>query len=249
MQGWIKLHRQIREHWVWSRADYAKAFMDILMLVNHARATVMIKGDLYTVNPGESVRSIETWAKELGNGWTRQRVRTLFSLLEKSGIINQVTDTKTTRLSICNWETYQHGQPAANQQINQRLTKDQPAANQRLTTNKNDNNYKNENTEENLFDEPITQQQDSQLTERTEPVTMTIRDLTMMAKVRTSYARIEEVETMIKSMQIKYGTERLASVINKIRGTFDGCPELVEYLEDKLNDMPEDADDLGEELL
>lgn len=65
-------------------------------------------------------------------------MRTFLRHLENDGMINQQTNNKTTKLSICNYESYQNKQPADQQQTNQRLTSAQPALNQRLTTNNNE---------------------------------------------------------------------------------------------------------------
>ena len=66
MKGWIKIHREIQDHWLWNeRREYsrAEAWIDILLTVNHTESKVMIKGHLYTVARGESVNSLETWGK------------------------------------------------------------------------------------------------------------------------------------------------------------------------------------------
>ena len=35
-QGWISLHRKIRDHWVWKDPIKLKWWIDILMEVNHS---------------------------------------------------------------------------------------------------------------------------------------------------------------------------------------------------------------------
>jgi len=66
MEGWISLHRQIQDHWLWQeRRIYSKAeaWIDILLNVNHSDAKVIIKHTVYNVKRGESIRSLDSWGK------------------------------------------------------------------------------------------------------------------------------------------------------------------------------------------
>lgn len=136
MEGWISIHRKVRDSWIWQNSEYAKAFMDILMLVNYEENEVFVKGEIYTVRRGESVRSISTWATEFGKWWTRQKVRTFFSLLEKEEILTSETDNKTTRITVCNYDTYQTRQTAGQPAPNQHPTSTQPQSNKDNKDNK-----------------------------------------------------------------------------------------------------------------
>lgn len=135
MNGWISLHRKIRQSWIWQKPEYAQAFMDVLMLVNHAPAQVLVNGKVIFLSRGQSCRSIESWVNEFGGSWTRQKCRTFFSLLEGSLIINQSTTSRTTILTVCNYSTYQNPQPT----LEKNLTNPQPTDNQSITTNNKDN--------------------------------------------------------------------------------------------------------------
>jgi len=134
MSGWIKLHRKIRTHWVYDNPEYLKAWITILLEVNHADTKTLIGGFLLECRRGEKLYSMETWARTFGKGWTRQKVRTFFSLLQKEKMINHFSEYKTTRLTVCNYDTYQIQQPADNQQNNHEITSKQPADNQQITT-------------------------------------------------------------------------------------------------------------------
>lgn len=140
MEGWIKLHRQIRQHWVFKDADYFKAWITILTEVNHQSTKVLIEGELIECNRGQSINSLSTWVSILGDGWTIQRLRTFFKLLEKDNMINTEGLRKTTRLTVCNYDSYQSEQQADNKEV----TNSQQTTNTQLTTNKNEKNEKNE---------------------------------------------------------------------------------------------------------
>lgn len=147
MEGWIKLHRQIRKHWVFKNADYFKAWVTIISEVNHQSSKVLIDGELIDCKRGQSVNSLSTWVRVLGDDWTIQKLRTFIKLLEKDKMIKTEGLRKTTRLTVCNYDSYQSEQQADNKQT----TDSQQAANTQLTTNKNEKNENNEKNEEEIY--------------------------------------------------------------------------------------------------
>ena len=141
MSGWIKLHRQIRSHWVFKNANYFKAWVVIISEVNHKSTKVVIEGELIECKRGQSINSLATWVNILGDDWTIQKLRTFLKLLEKDEMINTEGLRKTTRLTVCNYESYQSEQQGDNKQTTNR----QQADNKEITTNKNVKNEKNVN--------------------------------------------------------------------------------------------------------
>lgn len=105
MSGWIKVHRQLQDHWVWSKPEYLKWWLDILMSANIEPKKVLIKGQLLEVNRGEVIYSYETWA----NRWkiNKSKVLRFLKMLEKDSMILLKSETVTTRLTICKYDTYQ----------------------------------------------------------------------------------------------------------------------------------------------
>ena len=139
MNGWIKLHRQIRNHWVFKNANYFKAWVVIISEVNHQTSKVLIEGELIECKRGQSINSLATWVSILGDDWTIQKLRTFLKLLEKDEMINTEGLRKTTRLTVCNYDSYQSEQQADNKQT----TNSQQGDNKEITTNKNEKNKKN----------------------------------------------------------------------------------------------------------
>jgi hypothetical protein len=162
MEGWIKIHRQLKTHWVFKDAEYLKAWITILMDVNHKENIVCIHGELIECGRGQSINSLNTWSELFGSNWSVQRVRTFFKLLEKSEMINTQGLRKTTRITVCNYEAYQSEQQTNNRQV----THKQQATNTQLTTNKNEKNEKNEkNVQSEIVDaRGLTQKQTAFLT-------------------------------------------------------------------------------------
>ena len=108
MSGWIKIHRCITEHWLYSeKRTYSKleAWYDILLNVNYTDNKVIIKGKLYEVKRGESILSYESWGKRWN--WDKSKVRRFFYLLQNDSMIVVKCDNTTTHLSVCKYESYQ----------------------------------------------------------------------------------------------------------------------------------------------
>lgn len=108
MSGWIKIHRSICEHWLYNeKRVYSKleAWYDLIMNVNFYDSKVMIKGKLYEVKRGQSIMSLESWGKRWQ--WDKSKVRRFFSMLQKDSMIVLKSDTITTQLTICNYDSYQ----------------------------------------------------------------------------------------------------------------------------------------------
>ena len=132
MAGWIRLNRDITMHWVYADAEKFKAWCTMIMLVNYQDNTQLIDGELIQCKRGQSLFSIATWVKKFGGKWTPQRVKTFFSLLEKDNMIAKEGLRKTTRLTVCKYESYQSEQPADKQE----KTKRKLRGKQEITTTK-----------------------------------------------------------------------------------------------------------------
>lgn len=134
MDGWIKLHRSILKHWIFANADYFRAWITILLTVNHEEAKILIHGELIICGRGQSLLSLNNWAKLFGRKWTVQKVRTFFELLKNDSMINTEGLRKTTRLTVCNYDNYQDMQQTNN---TQKTRKQQTDNTQTTTNNKN----------------------------------------------------------------------------------------------------------------
>lgn len=105
MSSWIKLFRDINKHWIWQNSDYLKWWLDILLEVNHAPAKVVIKNKIYDCNRGEKLYSLDTWAYRWGTN--KSKARRFLQLLQNDNMIVLKSETQTTRLIVCKYETYQ----------------------------------------------------------------------------------------------------------------------------------------------
>lgn len=108
MSGWVKIHRSITDHWLYTeKRVYSKleAWYDILLTVNYVDNKKVIKGRLYEVKRGESTLSFDSWGKRWN--WDKSKVRRFFSLLQKDEMITLKCDNTTTHLTVCKYESYQ----------------------------------------------------------------------------------------------------------------------------------------------
>jgi len=131
MSGWIKLHRQILE-WEWySDNNCFRLFLHLLLKANHKERR--FKG--MELEIGTIVTSRDLLARE--TGLTGQQIRTALNKIILTNEITSVSSPQGTIIQIVNYEKYQI---ATNE-----ITNEQPTSNQRITTNNNVKNNK-ENT-------------------------------------------------------------------------------------------------------
>jgi hypothetical protein len=142
MKGYISLHRQVQEHWLWKekrKLSRFEAWTDILLNVNHTEARIIIKNTIYNVGRGESVMSLKNWADRWN--WTRSSVKRFLSLLENDEMIQMKSDTNTTHLTICKYDSYQSTRNSNETKASTKRT----SSEHQVNTNNNDNNDNNEN--------------------------------------------------------------------------------------------------------
>lgn len=105
MSGWIKIHRDIKSHWIWNNSEYLKWWMDILLEANYSPGKVVIKGTIYECERGEKLYSLDTWASRWNTN--KSKVRRFLNMLQNDSMIVLKNETQTTRLTICNYDDYQ----------------------------------------------------------------------------------------------------------------------------------------------
>ena len=134
MDGWIKLQRAIKEHWIWKDPVKLKWWIDILISVNHAPTKVNIGNQLFECGRGQSIQSLSNWANQWGV--SKDKARNFLVLLEKDGMITHESVGKSTRITVCKYDIYQ-GDLHDSQTIVQRSYNDDTTQSH---PNKNDKN-------------------------------------------------------------------------------------------------------------
>jgi len=104
MSGWIRIHRQINEHWLWDDPRKLKWWIDILLEVNFKKNKVNLGYNLIECKRGQSIKSLKSWADRWGI--SKDSARHFLHLLEKDQMITLENLKFTTRLTVCNYDKY-----------------------------------------------------------------------------------------------------------------------------------------------
>lgn len=105
MSGWIKIHRDIEKHWIYTDNNKFKWWVDLLLHTNFEDKKVLIGSQVIDCKRGQCVMSLKNWADRWGV--SKDTARNFLNLLEKEGMILHENLTKTTRITICKFDTYQ----------------------------------------------------------------------------------------------------------------------------------------------
>ena len=107
MHGYIKLHRQIIDHWLWSDKPYSngQAWMDLVMLANHKLKKIHLKGSLITVQRGQLAWSMVALGARWG--WNDKRVARFLKLLESDEQVSRSSGRITSVITITNYDQFQ----------------------------------------------------------------------------------------------------------------------------------------------
>jgi DNA-binding transcriptional regulator YhcF (GntR family) len=141
MQGWIKLHRKVKSHWLFTeKRTFTKfeAWIDLLLEVNHKDNKFMLGNDLIEVKRGQTITSIRQLCERWN--WSNSKVTKFLKMLESDEMLKVKSDTKKTVITIDNYDIYQVQD--TEETTDKRHTHDSEATQKH--TNKNDKNVKNE---------------------------------------------------------------------------------------------------------
>lgn len=127
--GWIRLHRKVRDHWLYSEdrvfSKY-EAWIDLLMMANYKDTVVLLGNEKISVERGSFITSelrlMTRWK------WGKTKVRNFLALLEDEKMILRKTDRKKTTITICNYSVYNDSDEENKPQENHEHTTDKPSA-------------------------------------------------------------------------------------------------------------------------
>lgn len=106
-QGWIKLHRTIRDCFLWDDKPYdrARAWIDLLLSAMHNDKKTILDGKIAIISKGSFFTTIETLPGRWG--WSRNKVRSFLEMLESEQMIYTRRTGRGTTITIVNYEKYQ----------------------------------------------------------------------------------------------------------------------------------------------
>ena len=106
-KGWIKLHRQSVDNPMYHSEPFDKwhAWTDLLLMVNHEKKQFISKGQLVTLEAGQTVTSMAILAERWQ--WSVNKVRRYFRLLSDTGMCITNGTPNGTTITVVNWAKYQ----------------------------------------------------------------------------------------------------------------------------------------------
>ena len=113
-----------------------QAWIDLLLLANHKRSSLFVRGNEVICDRGQVARSADTFAKRWK--WNKRTVFKFISDLEKRGMVTLQKSPVITVITIVKYDYYQTTAP-------QDAPQNAPQSIRRLHQYKNDKNVKNEN--------------------------------------------------------------------------------------------------------
>ena len=106
-KGWIRLHRKSVENPLYFSEPFDKwhAWTDLLLMVNHEHKEFISKGQLVTLEPGQTITSMAILAERWH--WSVNKVRRYFKLLVGTGMCTLNGTPYGTTITVVKWAFYQ----------------------------------------------------------------------------------------------------------------------------------------------
>ena len=137
--GWIKLHRQLLDHWVMTEPEAMIVWIRFLLEANHSPKKRMLNGALVEIKRGQLIFGLEAFSAR--SGVSISKLRRYLKLLQSDGMIDRLKTAKYSIITIASFDSYQSGDS---------LTTSKQQSNDKQTTTpkecKNVNNDKNKDS-------------------------------------------------------------------------------------------------------
>lgn len=104
--GWIKISRDLPNHWLWQDAERLKWWLDLLFMASWEESKVLHDTHLITLERGQMIASISF----LASRWKKSEhtvIKFLKILESEEMIVRSVLHRQTPILTICNYAKYQ----------------------------------------------------------------------------------------------------------------------------------------------
>ena len=136
-KGYIKVYRDIQDHWIWQEEfSMAQAWLDLIMMANHKDRKIPFNDTIKVIKRGQHLTSVRKLSARWG--WGINKTERFLKLLESDEMIKKESDTSGTLLTIINYGVYQSSD-----------TPTDTPTDTRAELNKNDKNVKNDKNEKN----------------------------------------------------------------------------------------------------
>jgi uncharacterized phage protein (TIGR02220 family) len=105
--GYIACYRSLRKHWLWEKnrpRTKAEAWIDLIMMVNHADGQAEFRGELFDIKRGQRLTSILQLSGRWK--WSRTKTKNFLNLLKKDHMVDLKQDTRKCIVTILNYDIY-----------------------------------------------------------------------------------------------------------------------------------------------
>ncbi len=145
-EGWIALHRRLLDCELWINDedepfDKRSAWIDLLLRCNHHDKQIIFDNAPMTVGRGQLVTSVRKLAERWG--WGKNKVLAYLRLLETLNMIERVSDSRKTVLTIVKYDVYQLQEDSngdTNKDSKRTVKGHQQATNNNINNDNNENN-------------------------------------------------------------------------------------------------------------
>ena len=103
--GWIKLHRKIKESIVWSNEKALKIWLNCLLRANHKCVDIFLGRKKVQLRAGQFITSYPKFGDEVG--YAQSTVFYWFGVFEVERMIERSSKESFTLVTITNWNDYQ----------------------------------------------------------------------------------------------------------------------------------------------
>ena len=184
MEGYIKLHRKMKETSFYNNANSLALAIHCLLSANYKDNTIVVDGKPCLIKRGEFITSYAKIALALG--LSVQKIRSAFKTLSNTGFLTRSSTHRLTHITVCKFNQYQE---IPTQSITQSLTTQQHSPNTVSTTNNKEKKEKNTDNTYTAFEQAVYEQWNS-FCEKHEQLSKIVS----LSKKRTSHLKARKKE-------------------------------------------------------
>ena len=236
-KGWIRLHRKVRDCWLWDEKpfDRARAWVELLLVANHKDKKTSIGGTPIVIQRGQYLTSILKLSDRFG--WSRNKTKRFLAVLEAEDMITTERTNQWTIVTIVNYGIYNDkdddDEPTeGHQKDTEKTSEEQRKDNGRTTTKELKNDKNDEECKECKESNKLDSKESNRPTSQSDEAHSDIRKLwnTLSEYGVKPIKKIvpgTQRDTFLKARLRQYGRE-----------SFDECIENIkhsEFLKHKLN--------------
>lgn len=134
MQGWVKIHRQLKDKAYYKDSEFIHLWLHLLLCANHDNGEFLNGYEIVKLKKGQFITGRKKLSLE--TGISESKIERILKVFESEQQIEQQTNSRNRLISIVSWDKFQQSE----QQKDSKWT----ASGQQVNTNNNEKNNKNE---------------------------------------------------------------------------------------------------------